>query len=618
MLSRLQLSIRTRLLAAFGAVVLLMAAIGGLSINRLGSENAHVNDLATRVVPATTLVGEMSAAMNKYRKDQLHYILSTPKERAGAAGVSGDIASDLTAMKQLLAQYRAQHLVSDAHDAQLMSTFSAGFYDYVSKSGAFRHLADVGQIAAAGAAVGAGPGDDSYTALKAKDAAWLAYQQTVATRAQASSHSSFATSREMIIGLLIVAVAVAALVALAIANRLSRGIGAVGQAAKRIARGDLNQHVEVSSRDEVGEMAADFNEMTAYLRGTAEIATAIAAGDLSVEIPVRSEDDVLGHALCDMTQGLRDLVGSINDATGSMNDSSRRMAVNSETTGRTVEEVSTAIDGVATGTERQVQAIEEARRVAEQVSGAAESGASIAQQTADAAERARSMATSGAEAVERVAGAMGAVRESSQAATAAITQLGHKSEEIGGITRTITAIAEQTNLLALNAAIEAARAGESGKGFAVVAEEVRKLAEESQDAAATISSLIGEIQSETSSTVGIVQDGADRSLQSTEVVEEAREAFLALRESVGEMSGRVDEIADVVRDIASGAESVHSRMIEAATVAEESSAAAEEVSASAQETAASAQTFATSATELSQSADSLSTLVGRFQLADAQ
>jgi len=79
------------------------------------------------------------------------------------------------------------------------------------------------------------------------------------------------------------------------------------------------------------------------------------------------------------------------------------------------------------------------------------------------------------------------VRQTAAEVADVIGDLGAKSAEIGGIVQTITGIAEQTNLLALNAAIEAARAGEHGRGFAVVAEEVRKLAEESQRAAGSIS-----------------------------------------------------------------------------------------------------------------------------------
>jgi methyl-accepting chemotaxis protein len=206
------------------------------------------------------------------------------------------------------------------------------------------------------------------------------------------------------------------------------------------------------------------------------------------------------------------------------------------------------------------------------------------------------------------------VRDSSVDASNAIRELGSKSEQIGGIVATITSIAEQTNLLALNAAIEAARAGDQGRGFAVVADEVRKLAEESQQAAASIATLIAEIQAETSKAVDVVENGARQTTDGAATVEQARAAFTKIAGSVDDMSGRVGEIATAIAQIAAGAEQMTADVAEVAAVAQQTSASSEEVSASTQETSASTEEIAASAQELAGTAAALEQLVSAFKL----
>jgi methyl-accepting chemotaxis protein len=206
------------------------------------------------------------------------------------------------------------------------------------------------------------------------------------------------------------------------------------------------------------------------------------------------------------------------------------------------------------------------------------------------------------------------VRDSSVQTSQAIKTLGQKSDQIGGIVETISGIAAQTNLLALNAAIEAARAGDHGRGFAVVAEEVRHLAEESQQAAASIGGLIDEIQNETQRTVQVVETGASQTEGGVETVEQARDAFMRIGQSVEDMSARVEQIADSIRQIAASGDQMRATMSTVAEVAESSSASTEEVSASTEQSSASTQEIAASAQQLANTAEALEDLVGKFVL----
>jgi methyl-accepting chemotaxis protein len=291
------------------------------------------------------------------------------------------------------------------------------------------------------------------------------------------------------------------------------------------------------------------------------------------------------------------------------------MATTSEEAGRAVGEIASAVDDVARGAEKQVHALEQARTMTEEMASVAAASAENARHTAAAAQQARTVSEDGVSTVEFASAAMQAVRDAAEAATETIRALGSKSEQIGGIVATITGIAGQTNLLALNAAIEAARAGEQGRGFAVVAEEVRKLAEESKQAAATISGLIDEIQSETARAVNVVEDGAKRTEEGVSTVDQAREAFVRIGGSVEDVNDRIEQIAAAIEQLAASSRRMQEDMAEVAAVAQQSSASTEEVSASTQQTSASTQEIAASAQELARSADELAQIVSRFTTA---
>ena len=553
----LSLPLRVKLLGSFGIVILLMITLGVYSVARLGTENTHVNQLAAKVVPATRVVGWAAASMNKYRKDQLHYMLSTPAERAGSQGITGDLAGDMSDMAGYLATYRTQGLIADATDARLLNTFQSDFYTYVAKTASFKALADRNAIAASSAVVGSGPGDGAFDNLKAAIASWEDYKVTVATRAMAASRASYNLGRTVIIALLLVAVVITIAVALLFYHWIVSALGQVRRAAGAISRGEIDQHIDVQSHDELGAMAEDFRAMVEYLHGMAGVADAIAHGDSRPDVRPRSERDALGNALATMTDNLR-----------AVRRQDRRRERHDERFERP--------DGEHLAEHRQVGqrggVRDHARRDEHRAPGpldrgrcsdsgevatSAQSGAAIAHETAAAVERARQLASGGADAVTRATTAMRSVRESSDAVTAAIAELGQKSEADRRNRQTITGIAEQTNLLALNAAIEAARAGEQGRGFAVVAEEVRKLAEESEHAAGEIAGADRRDAERDDQGRGGRRGRRTAHAGGRGVSRSAREAFLALGRERQDMSGRIEEIAAAVQEITVRAAAVH-------------------------------------------------------------
>jgi methyl-accepting chemotaxis protein len=350
------------------------------------------------------------------------------------------------------------------------------------------------------------------------------------------------------------------------------------------------ESIDAEDGENIGHLAEVFNEMLENTQGAVT-------------------------AYNDMRAKISTMLGEISLSSESLSAASTQMASTSEEAGRAIGQIAHAVSSVASGAERQVREVDGVRRVTDELTEASRVSAETADETAAAAEQARGLARDGVAAAEEASVAMRAVRDSSQQTSEAIRSLGQKSDQIGGIVATITGIAAQTNLLALNAAIEAARAGEHGRGFAVVAEEVRHLAEESQQAAATISELIEQIQQETARAVQVVEVGAEQTKGGVATVEQAREAFLQIGQSVEDMSSRVEQIAVSIRQIAASGDRMRESMTSVAQVAESSSASSQQVSASTEQTSASTQQIAASAQQLATTAEELEKLVGQFVLA---
>ena len=195
-----------------------------------------------------------------------------------------------------------------------------------------------------------------------------------------------------------------------------------------------------------------------------------------------------------------------------------------------------------------------------------------------------------------------------------IEKLAERSSEIGQISDTIAGIAAQTNLLALNAAIEAARAGEAGRGFAVVAEEVRKLAEGSNEAAQQIVSLIAAIQKDTEQAAKRMKRGTDEVENGRRVVANAGDAFERIAGSVTDLTEGSQKILREAKESSAKADALVNVMEGINRNSQEVASETESVSAATEEQSASMDEVATASDKLANLAQELTASTNKFRI----
>ena len=322
-------------------------------------------------------------------------------------------------------------------------------------------------------------------------------------------------------------------------------------------------------------------KLTAPLLGLNEFAGQIASGNLTGSYKIEHNDEIakVANSFNNTVVQLRDLIKVIANSSRAVNRMTSELAGMGDTSKTATEEIARAIKEIAIGAVKQAENVEEAAALTQAVTDDAGRIAAQCQDMLAASKEAKTMSDIGARAIANAVDSMEKIARNNQRNVQESTVLLRTSEEIGQIIEVIATIAGQTNLLALNAAIEAARAGEHGKGFAVVAEEVRKLAEQSNQAANKIANLIRGIQDQMKAIYASMDQGSQEISQGVAVANQAGENFAQIEQNILNISRLIETVSLAMQQMRLGTEKTLAAIGQAAAITEETSASTEEVSA---------------------------------------
>ena len=311
-------------------------------------------------------------------------------------------------------------------------------------------------------------------------------------------------------------------------------------------------------------------------------------GDLTKRIQVTSNDliDRIGGHYNEFVEKLHRTITEVVSATAQISASSNKMQKATDESRTDIMQQSTEIDLAATAINEMAATVNE---VAKNAATAAESA-----QNADSESRL------GMDIVNNTISSIGDLAKEVDSASEVINKLEKDSESIGAILDVIRGIAEQTNLLALNAAIEAARAGEQGRGFSVVADEVRTLANRTQESTEEIHSKIAKLQAGTQNAVKVMNEGKSRAQLSVDMAAKAGSSLKSITQAVATITEMNTQIASAAEEQSSVSEEINRNIVSVRDYSQKSSETVEQ--------------SAESSKMLTQLASNLGILVDKFKV----
>ncbi len=564
--------------------------------------------LANAILFLIIAIGFIS--FSNYQENKLeHLIISDLK-------FSRDL--DQTYSIGLRAGIALRNLVIDPSDKMALKTFEESRKEFTAKANEARTLnsgkagALMGEAAALWAEadplktriiqlIQAGNRDQAMSVVGEDTDIWREIKQVIDEAREEQDRelaASINESREIIhkgrlvvAGFLLVGIIGMIATALIAFRRILRPLERLVSAVARVGTGDLSHSIPIDSKDELGQLAAEFNTMVSKLgsmvvkltRSSAELQSAseqIAATARQVvsssEIQVAGVNETSG-AVLEITGSIRNVAQSIEHLSGSAHESSTsalEMAANIEEVAHNVEGLDRSVAEVSSSIIEMAAAVNQINDNVQQLSDIALSTASSiaemdnsikevernALDTAGISDNLLNDAESGRRTVEATIKGINEIRKASGLTIEAITSLDAKADDIGKILLVIDDVAEQTNLLALNASIIAAQAGVHGKGFAVVANEIKELANRTKLSTKEIAQVIKTVQNETHRAASTIEM-AEKSITNGERL--SRESEGALQKIVVGIqlsTDRMSHIANATSEQAQGSQMIRLAM----------------------------------------------------------
>ncbi|AIQ59395.1 methyl-accepting chemotaxis protein [Paenibacillus borealis] len=518
----------TKIISAFMVVSLILAGLGAYSIFTLRSSNQNMKEMYNNNLIS---VRDLSAAEISYQVNRVYTRdMSNTTDAAKIADYQEKIASSRQDIAEMVDNYRP--LATTAKEVELLSAFDREYEMYQKLFDEALVLAEQDDPAEFNTFLTTQLSVQGEKVLDNLDGL-IGINVQLAEEANRHSQSAYSSSLVLTIIVIAAAVIISILIGYLIARSISKPLLQMLHLASEVANGDLTQQSDISTKDEVGQLAAALNRMV---------------------------------------HNLKDLINGI--------------VMNSQSVAASSEQISASTQEIAGTSTNQSAAATNITELFKELSLAIDSVASSAEEAAELSNETVRTAREGGYVVETSLQGMQTVNHQ-------MKQLEEDSSKIGDIIEVIDDIAEQTNLLALNAAIEAARAGEQGRGFAVVADEVRKLAERSSDATKEITKIIKAMQENTKQSVRAVAESVEQSSMTSQAFEQIISMVNNSSLKVNEIAAACEEESAQAAEVMSSVQSIAASSEESAAASEETAATCQALALLSEDLAQSAAAFKT-------------------------